>query len=180
LEPKDQKIRKADESAAQSMGIRRRVRRDERTGDSAGPHFVAGGGPYNRAGLDYLLKENDDPSSVFYKHLSIRAGVSGHCFLADDRAACAMFRGGSSCGVCKDPNWTSLETRPRTCEPALGFASRDEAALAASQPLFVDPATLVSCLLPTPAPPSVADRGPAASRGACPKWTASRPTSGST
>ena len=33
------------------------------------------------------------------------------CFLADDQVACAMFKGGSSCGVCKDPNWTSLETK---------------------------------------------------------------------
>jgi hypothetical protein len=33
------------------------------------------------------------------------------CFLADDQTACAMFKGGSSCGVCKDPNWTSLQTK---------------------------------------------------------------------
>ena len=177
--------------------------------DSAGPTF-AGNGPYNRAGIDYLLKENNDSSSMFYHHLSTRAGVSGHsqgayaatsatqhpnveaevqvegggnpkagiaflaltgsndtvvtpgppmasytaatgpsmfaeytgadhtttptvggyyqmnpgtiqfmrfytawfrCFLADDQVACAMFKGGSSCGVCKDPNWTSLETK---------------------------------------------------------------------
>ncbi len=179
--------------------------------NSAGGSFVGGGmGPYNRAGIDYLLKENNDSSSVFYHHLSTRAGVSGHsqgafaatlatghmnveaevqvegggtpkpgiaflaltgsadttvgttspmmsytsatgpsmfaeytgadhtttptiggyyqknagtiqfmrfytawwrCFLADDQVACAMFKGGSSCGVCKDPNWTSLETK---------------------------------------------------------------------
>jgi hypothetical protein len=177
--------------------------------NSAGPGF-AGNGPYNRAGIDYLLKENNDSSSMFYHHLSTRAGVSGHsqgayaatsatqhpnveaevqvegggnpkagiaflaltgsndtvvtpgppmasyaaatgpsmfaeytgadhtttptvggyyqmnpgtiqfmrfytawfrCFLADDQVACAMFKGGSSCGVCKDPNWTSLETK---------------------------------------------------------------------
>ncbi len=170
--------------------------------NSAGPSFVGGGGPYNRAGIDYLLKENNDSSSVFYQHLSTRAGVSGHsqggyaatsatmhpnveaevqvegggvpkagiaflaltgsndtvvtpgppmssygsatgpsmfaeytgadhtttptiggfyqknagtiqfvrfqtawfrCFLADDEVACAMFKGGSSCGVCKRP-----------------------------------------------------------------------------
>jgi pimeloyl-ACP methyl ester carboxylesterase len=167
-------------------------------------------GPYNRAGIDYLLKENNDSSSIFYHHLSTRAGVAGHsqgafaatlatqhpnveaevqvegggvpkagiaflaltgsddtvvgtmapmasymsatgpsmfaeytgadhtttptiagylqmnpgiiqfmrfytawwrCFLADDQVACKMFKGGSSCGVCKDPNWTSLETK---------------------------------------------------------------------
>ncbi len=177
--------------------------------NSAGPGF-AGGGPYNKAGIDYLLKANNDSSSPFYHHLSTRAGVSGHsqgafaatlatshpnveaevqvegggtpkagiaflaltgsadtvvgttspmesymsatgpsmfaeytgadhtttpteggyfqknpgtiqfmrfytawwrCFLADDQVACKMFKGGASCGVCKDPNWTSLETK---------------------------------------------------------------------
>ncbi len=177
--------------------------------NSAGPGF-AGGGPYNKAGIYYLLKANNDSSSPFYHHLSTRAGVSGHsqgafaatlatshpnveaevqvegggtpkagiaflaltgsadtvvgttspmmsytsatgpsmfaeytgadhtstpteagwiqkspgtiqfvrfytawwrCFLADDQVACKMFKGGSSCGVCKDPNWTSLETK---------------------------------------------------------------------
>ncbi len=33
------------------------------------------------------------------------------CFLADDANACAMFKGGQSCGVCKDPNWSSIETK---------------------------------------------------------------------
>jgi hypothetical protein len=33
------------------------------------------------------------------------------CFLADDQVACAMFKGGASCGVCKDQNWTSLKTK---------------------------------------------------------------------
>jgi hypothetical protein len=168
------------------------------------------GGPFNRAGIDYLLKANNDSSSIFYHHLSTRAGVAGHsqgafaatlatqhpnveaevqvegggvpkagidflaltgsadnvvgtmspmssytsatgpsmfaeytgadhvttptaggyfqmnpgtiqfmrfytawwrCFLADDQTACAMFKGGASCGVCKDPNWTSLQTK---------------------------------------------------------------------
>jgi hypothetical protein len=177
--------------------------------ESAGPGF-AGDGPYNRAGIDYLLKANDDPSSPFFHHLSARAGVSGHsqgayaateatvhpnvqaevqvegggtpkagiaflaltgsddtvvtptppldsydsatgpsmyaeysgadhtttptalgyfeqqpgtiqfmrfytawwrCFLGDDPVACKMFKGGSDCGVCKDPNWTMLLTK---------------------------------------------------------------------
>jgi hypothetical protein len=179
--------------------------------NSAGGGFTGtNGGPYNRAGIDYLLKENNDSSSIFYHHLSTRAGVAGHsqgafaatlatthpnveaevqvegggtpkagidflaltgsadttvgtgppmssytsatgpsmfaeytgadhtttptiggyiqkspgtiqfmrfytawwrCFLGDDQVACAMFKGGSSCGVCKDPNWTSLQTK---------------------------------------------------------------------
>jgi hypothetical protein len=178
--------------------------------NTAGGAFVGGTGPYNRAGIDYLLKQNSDSSSMFYHHLSTRAGVAGHsqgamaataatnhpnveaevqvegggvpkagiaflaltgsndtvvgtmspmqsytaatgpsmfaeytgadhlttptaggwfqqnpgtiqfmrfytawwrCFLADDPVACAMFKGGSSCGVCKDPNWTSLLTK---------------------------------------------------------------------
>ena len=33
------------------------------------------------------------------------------CFLADDQTACAMFKGGSSCGVCSDPNWNMLQTK---------------------------------------------------------------------
>jgi hypothetical protein len=178
--------------------------------ESAGPSIAGSNGPYNRAGIDYLLKANNDSASPFYHHLSTRAGVSGHsqgafaataasqhpnvqaevqvegggvpkagiaflaltgsddtvvtpgppmssyaaatgpsmfaeytgadhtttptiggyyqnnpgtiqfmrfytawfrCFLGDDQVACAMFKGGSSCGVCKDPNWTSLETK---------------------------------------------------------------------
>jgi hypothetical protein len=176
------------------------------------PNAAAGAnnGPYNRAGIDYLLQANNDLTSPFYHHLSTRAGVSGHsqgafaatlatghpnveaevqiegggtpkngiaflaltgsndtvvgtmapmssytsatgpsmfaeytgadhtntptsngwsqmnpgtiqfvrfytawwrCFLADDQVACTMFKGGASCGVCKDPNWTSLLTK---------------------------------------------------------------------
>lgn len=37
-----------------------------------------GSGNFHKAGLDYLLKQNEDPSSMFYKKLSTRAGVSGH------------------------------------------------------------------------------------------------------
>jgi hypothetical protein len=37
-----------------------------------------GSGNFHKAGLDYLLKENADPSSMFYQKLSTRAGVSGH------------------------------------------------------------------------------------------------------
>jgi hypothetical protein len=33
------------------------------------------------------------------------------CFLADDANACAMFKGGMNCGVCKDPNWDTLKTK---------------------------------------------------------------------
>jgi hypothetical protein len=37
-----------------------------------------GSGKFHKAGIDYLLKQNEDPSSMFYKKLSTRAGVSGH------------------------------------------------------------------------------------------------------
>jgi hypothetical protein len=37
-----------------------------------------GSGNFHKAGIDYMLKQNDDPSSMFYKKLSTRAGVSGH------------------------------------------------------------------------------------------------------
>lgn len=33
------------------------------------------------------------------------------CFLGDDEAACALFKGGDDCGVCKDPNWATLERK---------------------------------------------------------------------
>jgi hypothetical protein len=37
-----------------------------------------GSGAFHKAGIDYLLKQNADPSSMFYQKLSTRAGVSGH------------------------------------------------------------------------------------------------------
>ena len=33
------------------------------------------------------------------------------CFLGNDPVACGMFKGGSNCGVCNDPNWNTLETK---------------------------------------------------------------------
>jgi hypothetical protein len=37
-----------------------------------------GSGNFHKAGVDYLLKQNDDMSSKFYKKLTTKAGVSGH------------------------------------------------------------------------------------------------------
>jgi hypothetical protein len=37
-----------------------------------------GSGLYHKAGIDYLLKQNEDSTSPFYHKLSTRAGVSGH------------------------------------------------------------------------------------------------------
>jgi hypothetical protein len=37
-----------------------------------------GSGNFHKAGIDYLLKQNADPSSIFYQKLSTRAGTSGH------------------------------------------------------------------------------------------------------
>jgi hypothetical protein len=37
-----------------------------------------GSGNFHKAGIDYLLKQNADPSSMFYQKLSTRAGTSGH------------------------------------------------------------------------------------------------------
>ncbi|HVZ30826.1 MAG TPA: hypothetical protein VG963_00285 [Polyangiaceae bacterium] len=37
-----------------------------------------GSGAFHKAGLDYLLKQNADSTSMFYQKLSTRAGVSGH------------------------------------------------------------------------------------------------------
>jgi hypothetical protein len=33
------------------------------------------------------------------------------CFLAGDQVACAMFKGGSNCGMCKEPGWHVIEAR---------------------------------------------------------------------
>jgi hypothetical protein len=37
-----------------------------------------GSGAFHRKGVDYLLMQNEDPSSMFYKHLTTRAGIAGH------------------------------------------------------------------------------------------------------
>jgi hypothetical protein len=37
-----------------------------------------GSGAHHRAGIDWLLAQNEDSSSMFYHKLSTRAGVSGH------------------------------------------------------------------------------------------------------
>ncbi|MDD9938372.1 MAG: hypothetical protein OXT09_32485 [Myxococcales bacterium] len=37
-----------------------------------------GSGEFHRAGIDYLLAQNEDPSSMFHQRLSPRAGTSGH------------------------------------------------------------------------------------------------------
>lgn len=169
-----------------------------------------GSGDFHRAGIDYMLAQNDDPSSEFYQKLSPRAGTTGHsqgaigataatnhpnveaevqvegggnpkagiaflalsgtadnivttgpptqsygaatgpaflaiytgadhvttptlggvvggdpgtpefvrlytawfrCFLADDSAACSLFQGGQSCGICSNSAWDTLESK---------------------------------------------------------------------
>ena len=167
-----------------------------------------GSGAWHKAGIDWLLAQNKDSTSVFYNKLGTRGGVAGHsqggmgataatqhanvqaevcvqgggtpkqgtavlcltgtadqlnascnavykaasgpaffanyqggdhtttptlagwisknpgtiqyvrlhtawyrCFLADDPNACNLFKGGTSCGICKDPNWAALESR---------------------------------------------------------------------
>jgi hypothetical protein len=37
-----------------------------------------GSGAYHKAAIDYMMKENADSKSIFYKHLSTRVGTSGH------------------------------------------------------------------------------------------------------
>ena len=37
-----------------------------------------GSGVYHKAAIDYMAKQNADPKSIFYKHLSTRVGTSGH------------------------------------------------------------------------------------------------------
>lgn len=38
----------------------------------------AGSGAFHKAAIDWMLKQNTDPMSMFYQKLSTRAGVSGH------------------------------------------------------------------------------------------------------
>jgi hypothetical protein len=37
-----------------------------------------GSGYYHKAGIDYMMAQNSDPSSMFYQKLSTRVGTSGH------------------------------------------------------------------------------------------------------
>lgn len=37
-----------------------------------------GSGAYHKAAIDYMMKQNADSQSIFYKHLSTRVGTSGH------------------------------------------------------------------------------------------------------
>lgn len=37
-----------------------------------------GSGAFHKAGIDYLIEQNEEPSSMFYQKLSPRAGTSGH------------------------------------------------------------------------------------------------------
>lgn len=37
-----------------------------------------GSGVYHKAAIDYMMKQNADPQSPFYKKLSTRVGVAGH------------------------------------------------------------------------------------------------------
>ncbi len=37
-----------------------------------------GSGVYHKAAIDYMAKQNADPKSIFYQHLSTRVGTSGH------------------------------------------------------------------------------------------------------
>ena len=57
-----------------SWGIIVLASHDPGTGSGA----VIGDGSFHRAAIDYLLEQNEDPSSQFYGKFSGRAGVSGH------------------------------------------------------------------------------------------------------
>lgn len=63
-----------------------------------------GGGLYHNAGIDYLLKENENPSSIFFCRLT----AWFRCFLADDAVACNLFRG-APCGICNASGWAVIE-----------------------------------------------------------------------
>ncbi|MGO9834079.1 MAG: hypothetical protein ACLP1X_07690 [Polyangiaceae bacterium] len=76
---------------------------------TTGPGFLA-----DWDGGDHLTTPTEsgwimqDPGTIQFVRLMT---AWYRCFLASDNAACALFKGGSSCGICKDPGWAQLESK---------------------------------------------------------------------
>ena len=89
-----------------------------------------GSGNFHKAGLDWLLKQNEDSSSMFFNKLSTRAGVSGHS------------QGGF--GSTAASNHPNVEA-----QVAVGAAGRSTAKIAAltltgTEDIVMNPASLVT------------------------------------
>ena len=76
---------------------------------TTGPGFLA-----DWDGGDHLTTPTEsgwvmqDPGTIQFVRLMT---AWYRCFLASDNTACALFKGGSSCGICKDPGWAQLESK---------------------------------------------------------------------
>jgi hypothetical protein len=76
---------------------------------TTGPGFLA-----DWDGGDHLTTPTEsgwvmqDPGTIQFVRLMT---AWYRCFLANDNTACALFKGGSSCGICKDPGWAQLESK---------------------------------------------------------------------
>ncbi|HLK40529.1 MAG TPA: hypothetical protein VKU41_27445 [Polyangiaceae bacterium] len=77
---------------------------------TTGPAFLAdwdGGDHVTTPTVAGLLSQNPQGTLQFVRLLT----AWYRCFLADDGAACNLFKGGKSCGICKDPGWYLLESK---------------------------------------------------------------------
>jgi hypothetical protein len=76
---------------------------------TTGPGFLA-----DWDGGDHLTTPTEsgwimqDPGTIQFVRLMT---AWYRCFLAGDNTACALFKGGSNCGICKDPGWAQLESK---------------------------------------------------------------------
>lgn len=79
--------------------------------------YNAAGGPAflgNYQGADHMTTPTlggyvqNNPGTKQYQRLYT---AWFRCHLAGDETACAMFRGGSSCGICGEPNWFRIEAK---------------------------------------------------------------------
>lgn len=74
---------------------------------TTGPGFLA-----DWDGGDHLTTPTEsgwikqDPGTIQFVRLMT---AWYRCFLANDNTACALFKGGANCGVCKDPGWAQIE-----------------------------------------------------------------------
>ena len=72
---------------------------------SLGPAFIAEWGD-GANHLTPLFSGLDSPAGAQYLRLY---AAWFRCFLADDEAGCALFRGDSECPVCADDGWVAIE-----------------------------------------------------------------------
>jgi hypothetical protein len=76
---------------------------------TTGPAFLA-----DWDGGDHLTTPTEsgwikqDPGTIQFVRLMT---AWYRCYLASDNTACALFKGGAGCGICKDPGWAEIESK---------------------------------------------------------------------